>query len=213
VPPANANAHDVILFKQLLAQAHALITTSAHLRAVAKGMEKDLLNMDSHEDSDLIRWRKKAGLTDKPALIVLSQNLDLPHREALPYDGQPLYLATWNPGACKTRHQLEQKGYQLLMGRDENISASELVETLGELDFTSIYATAGPFIFSKLLREDILDRLYLTITQQMLGGELFDTLTAGQFFRDPVNFTLRTLYLDTALPKNVGQLFAVFDKA
>jgi hypothetical protein len=62
-----------------------------------------------------------------------------------------------------------------------------------------------------VLRDGSLSRLYLTLTHQLIGGELFHTLTAGPRLGHAGKLRLHTLYYDAVAPKGTGQFFGSFD--
>jgi len=74
-----------------------------------------------------------------------------------------------------------------------------------------MYAIAGPSVFHTLLSARVVNRLYLTIAQQLLGGEDVDTLTRGTLLDPAQGMQLVSLYHDSHAPAGAGQLFGVFD--
>ena len=49
------------------------------------------------------------------------------------------------------------------------------------------------------------------VTHQVIGGEMFHTLTAGPRLGRAGRLHIHTLYYDAAAPKGTGQFFASFD--
>ncbi len=211
VPEANANFNDITLFKQLLAQSDAVITTGRHLRAVARNQENTILSLDPISDSKLIQWRLSRGLKAQPDFIVFSKSLRLPDPRALPFAQSSISVMTWSKISEPLRRELMAKGYRLLAGTETEFSRGDLMAYLREFRYSAVYSVAGPAIFSELIRCDLLDRLYLTITQIMLGGDQVNTITSGVLFEKPRRFSLQELYFDPRSPQNAGQFFCVFD--
>jgi hypothetical protein len=64
-----------------------------------------------------------------------------------------------------------------------------------------------------LLSSGVLDRLYITQTSRILGGDPFAAIVEGSTFDPPYDMTLQTLYYDPYAPANLGQLLAAYDRA
>jgi hypothetical protein len=62
------------------------------------------------------------------------------------------------------------------------------------------------------LESDVLDRLYLTFANRILGGNPFSSIIEGPLFDPARDFSLRTLYFDPHGLDGNGQLFACFDR-
>ena len=54
-----------------------------------------------------------------------------------------------------------------------------MIRALGARGYARLYLLAGPQMLETVVRDGSLSRLYLTLTHQLIGGELFHTLTAG----------------------------------
>ena len=86
-----------------------------------------------------------------------------------------------------------------------------MIRTLGARGYARLYLLAGPQMLETVLRDGSLSRLYLTLTHQLIGGEMFHTLTAGPRLGRAGRLQLHTLYYDAVAPKGTGQFFASFD--
>ncbi len=86
-----------------------------------------------------------------------------------------------------------------------------MIKALAVHGYRSIYAIAGPDVFHTLLSAKAIDRLYLTIAQQLLGGTEFDTLTQGPLLSPAPGMSLLSLYHDPHAPEHAGQLLAMFE--
>jgi hypothetical protein len=58
----------------------------------------------------------------------------------------------------------------------------------------------------------VLNRLYLTYANRLLGGQEYASIIEGRSFSPAVDMTLSALYLDPHGLDGLGQLFAVYDK-
>ncbi|MBD3671645.1 MAG: dihydrofolate reductase family protein [Gammaproteobacteria bacterium] len=213
VPPKAANPNDLRLFYELIARADVIVTTARHLRAVAKGHQPDLLNLDTEACNDLVSWRRQKGLTEQPAIAVISKDLDLPEKAKITHSDTPILVFSWRDVDEREEKRLRANGYELICcGEGEEIDGGQLVDLLQKNGYRNIYSIAGPRIFTALLNADRIDRLYLTLTHLMLGGENYNTITYGKGLEAPNGFTLRELYYDAEEPHDSGQMFAVFDR-
>ena len=86
-----------------------------------------------------------------------------------------------------------------------------MMAALAGRGYKSIYAIAGSSVFHTLLRASVLDRLYLTITCQLLGGTTFDTLTQGPQLEPARGMQLVSLYHDPHAPAGAGQMLGIFE--
>ena len=96
-------------------------------------------------------------------------------------------------------------------GSGASVDGAPLIRTLGARGYARLYLLAGPQMLETVLRDGSLSRLYLTLTRQLIGGEMFHTLTAGPRLGRAGRLQLRTLYYDAAAPKGTGQWFTAFD--
>ncbi|MGH2538704.1 MAG: RibD family protein, partial [Candidatus Promineifilaceae bacterium] len=76
-----------------------------------------------------------------------------------------------------------------------------------------VYSAAGPQILHMLLSGRVLDRLYLTYANRILGGERYATIVAGHLFEPAIDLSLHSLYHDPHGLDGLGQLFAAYSCA
>lgn len=213
VPPKAANPHDLRLFYELIARADVIVTTARHLRAVATGRTPDLLNLDTEQCRDLIEWRRQQGLSDQPRIAVISKNLELPEKATITNMDEDILVFSWREVDDKEQAALRGKGYEVICcGEGDDIDGEQLVSLLSQHGLRNIYSIAGPRIFTALLNADKIDRLYLTLTHLMLGGEQYHTITYGKGLASPHGFHLYELYYDESEPPGGGQMFAVYNR-
>jgi riboflavin biosynthesis pyrimidine reductase len=211
VPESVANPRDWRLFQELAAQADVLLTSARYLRELAADAAQDSLPLsDDPAYADLRAWRVAQGLPPQPALAVLSQTVDLPLTELCARLNRPVYVAIGGGADAGALHELERAGARvLLVTRASKVAGHQLVEALSEQGFGSIYSIAGPGVLETLLRDGVLDRLYLTHVHRLIGGESYSTLLEGDLLLPPADFTLTALYYDAG--DSIGQMFGVYD--
>ncbi len=214
IPTQVTNARDWRLFQELAAQADLLLTSGRYFRDLASGQAQSFLPLSNDpRHADLLHWRAAHGLSPQPAVGVLSASLDVPLPPSLHQEGRPVYIFT-GAAADKGRvHILEQQGAKVLCaGNGNRVDGRALMHMLERLGFRSVYSIAGPEVLHTLLAADAVDRIYLTFTHLLLGGEEFDTLVTGPQLTPPVTVQLASLYFDPYAPPGTGQSLAVFER-
>jgi len=81
-----------------------------------------------------------------------------------------------------------------------------------ELGCRTAYSGAGPKVLHLLASGGVLDRLYLTFANRLLGGEPFASILEGPLLDPPVDLQLNSLYFDPYAIGGLGQLFASYDR-
>lgn len=205
VPAAIANPRDWRLYLELLAQADALLTSSRHLRAVAAGRQTELLALPE-QYPELAEWRRRNGLAPNPLWVVISRELAIPARELRERHDEPLVVLTTHSAPADRARALEAAGIEVEpVSPGDGVEAPAALHALARRGIRSLYVIAGPRLLHTLLSASRLDRLYLTQSHRLLGGERFDTLVQGPALATPPSARLSELYLDA------GQSFGCFD--
>lgn len=208
VPAALANPRDWRLYMELAAQADVLLTSARHLRAVAQGRHGDLLGLDDGRYEDLRRWRVTHQLSQWPAVAAVCPRLELSAEQLCDIYPGPILLLTADTVPQSLVAQMLDAGIDVVrLGRGPRFSATELLTPLTKRGWRLVYSIAGPKVAHTLVRQGMLHRLYLTLALRTLGGEIFDTLLAGDAFAPAADFTLMRLCWDPAAPGDGGQLF------
>jgi riboflavin biosynthesis pyrimidine reductase len=208
-----ASGHDWRLFQELQAQADCMVTHGGYLRALAERKFDDILQVGVAKQAlDIGRWRHEHGLTDQPAIAVVSRSLDFPIPPSLAHHEQDVHIVTGEDAPRDRVRFWEDQGYEVhFAGTGLSVEGGAMIKLLGSLGYSRLYLLAGPQMLETVLRDRALSRLYLTITHQVIGGETFHTLTAGPRIGAAGRLQLKTLYYDPAAPKGIGQWFASFD--
>jgi riboflavin biosynthesis pyrimidine reductase len=209
LPEALTSGNDFRLFSELQAQADCLITHGGYLRAIAEGQLDDVLEIGTTR-SDLSAWRKEQGLPPQPAVVVASASLDFPLPDSV--RGRRVFIATGASADPARVRAFEAQGYRVIRaGRGRLVEGAPLVTALGGLGLTRLYLLAGPLMLAAMIRDQLLSRLYLTLTHQILGGYAFHTLFRGPPLAPAQRLRLASLYYDPSSPGGAGQWFGRFD--
>lgn len=213
VPAAAGNLRDWRLYQELAGQADLLITSGRFYRQSAIGEAQDILPVDGQPAfADIRDWRIARGLCAQPDIAILSGSLDIPLTALEPYRERRILVITGEAANQTKLKKLQGHGIEVIYaGTGTQVDGSIMIPALAARGYRSIYAIAGPAVFHTLLQARVVDRLYLTITQQLLGGDVFDTLTRGPLLAPVQGMQLVNLYHDPYAPANAGQLFGSFE--
>ena len=213
VPEAIANPRDWRLYQELAGQADLLVTSGRFFRQAAMGEAQDQLPVGSQSAyADIRDWRKDEGLSAQPDIAIMSSSLEIPLEALEPYRQRRIVVVTGsaaNQGGIET---LRENGIEVILaGNDTKVEGRRMIEKLAESGYQSIYAIAGPAVFHTLMKANVIDRLYLTIAEKILGGEQFDTLTQGGQLNPARDMRLAGLYHDTHATTGAGQLLGFYE--
>lgn len=213
LPKSLTTPNDFRLFLELEAQADCLITHGGYLRALHEGRLGNILQIGCHpEHRDLAQWRLDQGLSAQPAVVIASASLDFPMPPSLQANNQAVYIATGGTADPAKMAFWQNQGYEILIvGAARMVEGGPLVRALGDRGYQSLYLIAGPHMLDTMLRDGQLQRLYQTITHQLMGGEAFRTLVPGPVLGPIGHLTLRSLYYDAASHGDAGQWFVQFE--
>jgi riboflavin biosynthesis pyrimidine reductase len=214
VPDAIANPRDWRLYQELAGQADILITSGRYYRQSNSGEAQDDLPVGSQPEFDDIRaWRIEQGLAAQPDIVILSSSLDIPLAALEPYRSRRILVATGANVNSRSARLLENSGIEVITaGAGDRVDGKHLVAQLGASGYHSLYAIAGPAVLHTLVQADVLDRLYLTISCRLVGGNTFDTLLQGDLLTPAARLQLQELHHDQETPEGAGQLFCVFNR-
>ena len=213
VPDAITNLRDWRLYQELAGQADLLITSGRYFRQSVIGEAQAQLPVGEQQAyADIRAWRAGAGLTPQPDIAIMSSSLDIPGAALEPYTGRRIIVVTGTDADRQKAKALQEKGVELIYAGDgRQVEGKQMIAALAAHGYRSIYAIAGSSVFHTLLRASVLDRLYLTITYQLLGGTTFDTLTQGTLLEPARGMQLVSLYHDPHAPEGAGQMLGVFE--
>jgi riboflavin biosynthesis pyrimidine reductase len=213
VPKQIANERDWRLFQELAVQADVLITSGRYLRDYAEGRAQEILAVFAEPQfADLKQWRLDQGLPPQPDLAVISNSLDFSIPVVLA-EGERSVLVFTSATADPTRiKQLEDQAGRVIVAGDEGVDGRSLIQHLAQMGYRTIKNTTGPKVLHLLLAANVLDRLYLTHAQRILGGDPFSSIVEGDLIEPPVNFQLHSLYHDPHALAGAGQLLTSFSR-
>jgi riboflavin-specific deaminase-like protein len=170
------NEADRELFHHLRTQVDAVMVGAGTVRVERYGRIV--------RDPDLREKRRREGLEPDPLAVIVSGRLDLPVDLPLLQDSDSRVLiataATGELGATKAR-----VGY----ARDEGgrVDLRRLLELLRvEHGVRSILCEGGPMLNAGLLRDGLVDELFLALAAKLTGGVGAPTIVTGGPLPEPV---------------------------
>jgi riboflavin biosynthesis pyrimidine reductase len=212
VPKQIANERDWRLFQELAAQADMIISSGRYLREWAEGQAQEILQLDDPRFADLREWREQQGLPPQPDIAIVSGSLRFPIPEVLTAGGRKIVVfTTANPDPQRVKEIEAKAGLVLVAGNESSVAGEQMVQHMTDLGYKTIYSAAGPRIMHMLLRGGVLDRLYLTFANRILGGEPYAGVVEGTLFAMAVDMTLNTIYYDPQAFDGLGQLFVSYN--
>ncbi|MCZ7533743.1 MAG: dihydrofolate reductase family protein [Acidimicrobiia bacterium] len=209
VPPSLTSPEDWRLFQELVAQADAVLVSGRYVHDVGTGRAQPLVQLDRPGMADLGDWRRDAGLSPAPSVVVVSSSLDFEPEAALRL-GSRVLVVTDDDAPRERSAALTASGIAVVSAGTRGVEGSRLADALAESGHHTIFATAGPVILHLLVAAGLLDRLFITSVGRLLGGHHFSTLSEGELFVPPAGFQLEALYLDPESHRPESQLFALY---
>jgi riboflavin biosynthesis pyrimidine reductase len=213
VPNQITNPRDWRLFQELAVQADIIITSGRYLRDYAVGRAQEILRVyDDLQFADLKDWRTERGLSPQPDLAVISGSLDFPVPPALIQRDRNIVVITTSRADPVRIKALERQTSKVIIAGEGSVNGCKLVESLLEMGYRTIYNATGPKVLHLLLAAGVLDRLYLSFVNRLLGGSPFSSIVEGELLDPPADFILNTIYLDPHALNGLGQLFISYNR-
>ena len=194
---AIGDAGDRALFHALREHVDAVLAGTGTLRAEGYGR---ILGKPERRQR-----RTEAGLSPEPLACVISRSGELP-------TGIPLFAEPEAEIVVFSPRKTQLDGIAAVVHPEPYDPAGEhpLAEVMAILrdryDVRVLLCEGGPTLFASLLRESLVDELFLTLAPKLSGGDDGPSVTAGQPLRELVELRIRwvlerddSLYLRYAL--------------
>lgn len=211
VPKNIANDRDWRLYQELAAQADLIISSGRYLRDWAEGRAQEILQTDDPRFADLREWRSTRGLKPQPDIAIISRSLEFSIPAVLTKNGRKaIFFTTGNPNPDRVR-KIEDDAGQVIVAGENRVEGKLFAQHAAKLGYRTIYSGAGPKILRLLVADGVLNRLYLTFANRILGGSPFSTIVEGALLEPAAEFKLNTLYYDLAGLDGLEQMFAAYN--
>ncbi len=209
-PRALRNDRDWRLFQELMVQADVVLVSGRYVRDVEHGLARNIIPDPGNQGAgDLIRYRLERGLPARPAVAVVTRTATFEPAVAAGLSDRVIITHGAQADADTLHKWADAELDSVHVGRGGDVDVDLLMAALAERGHTVVFSAAGPNVLAMLL--PTLDALYLTLGAQLLGGQSFMTLLAGDELVPPLGFRLETAYLDSNGPDGTTQLFLRFN--
>ncbi len=213
VPKNITSELDWRLFQELAAQADIIISSGRYLRDWAEGRAQEILQFDEPRFADLRAWRKSHGLAPYPDMAIISGSLRFPIPAVLTAGGRKVVVfTTANPDPSRVK-EIEARAGKVIVAGQTSVNGATMVKHLTELGYQTVYSSAGPKVLHLLLAGGVLDRLYLTHANRLLGGQPYASIVEGPLLTPPFDLKIDTIYLDPDGLEGLGQLLVSYNCA
>jgi len=211
LPKSLPSQEDFRLFLELHAQADCLITHGGYMRSLAEQKLGNILQLPSERDcEDLYNWRALQGLSPHPALVIASSSLNFPMHPSLKEHDQQVFIATGQQADSDKIKKWQDKGYEVLVtGKSDTVEGKPLIDALADKNYKHFYLIAGPKMLHTMVDDQQLNKLYLSYSHQLLGGEFFRTKIDGPALKSP-KLELDSLFYDESSENKHGQFFSSY---
>lgn len=213
VPNQIANDRDWRLFQELAVQADIIITSGRYLRDYVEGRAQEILRV--YEDpayADLREWREQQEMPPFPDLAVISSSLDFPLPDLLTSGDRSIVVVTTQNADPERLDAMREEVTNVIIAGEQSVEGKPLVDGLTKLGYKTVYSTTGPKVLHLLLKDGVLDRLYLTVAHRLLGGSPFSSIVEGDLLKPAQDFQLRSVYLDPHALDGSGQLLTAYER-
>ncbi len=123
-----------------------------------------------------------------------------------------IFFTTAKPDPKRVR-EIEAKAGPVIVAGRKRVTGKLLKQRIQELGYSTVYSGAGPQVLHLLLEGGVLDRLYLTFANRILGGENFDTFVKGDLIKPPAEFKTDTIIFDPFGLDGLGQMFVSYESS
>jgi riboflavin biosynthesis pyrimidine reductase len=213
VPKSTANERDWRLFQELAAQADIIISSGRYLRDWAAGRAQEILQVDDPRFADLRAWRESRGLAPHPDIAIISASLRFPIPDILTAGGRAVVVFTTASPDPDRVEEIEASAGRVIVAGEDGVNGATLVQRLTELGYQTVYSSAGPKVLHLLLAAGVLDRLYLTHANRLIGGQPYAGIVEGPLLERAIDLKIGAIYLDPEALDGLGQLFVAYDRA
>jgi len=119
-------------------------------------------------------------------------------------------FTTANPNPSRVA-EIESRAGQVIVAGDKSVEGAALVQRMTELGYRTVYSATGPKVLHLLLADGVLNRLYVTYANRLLGGNPYSSVVEGPLFQSAVDLHINTIHLDPHALNGLGQLFVSYD--
>ncbi|HYM51302.1 MAG TPA: dihydrofolate reductase family protein [Candidatus Limnocylindrales bacterium] len=163
------NQADRFVMGLLRAFADAVLVGAGTVRAEGKGARWTPEFVYPAAAADFGALRRQLGLTPTPRLVILTRSGDLdPERPAI--QAGPIIMAP-DAAAGRLRRTMPAACEVIPMGDDDRVDLGRVIERLRAQGYRRLLSEGGPTTFGALLRDHLVDELFLTVSPVLAGRD------------------------------------------
>jgi len=144
---------------------------------------------------------------------VVSGSLDFPLPDLLTWGDRSVVVVTTQTADPERLDARREQVENVIIAGEQSVEGKPLVDGLTRLGYKTVYSTTGPKVLHLLLKDGVLDRLYLTFAHRLLGGSPFSSIEEGDLLEPAQDFQLRSVYLDPHALDGSGQLLTAYERS
>lgn len=212
LPELLKSDEDFRLFLELYAHADCIVTHAGYMRSLAAGRLGNVLQLPQLAwTEDIHAWRRDRGLPVAPDVVIISSSLEFPWHGSLDEFGQNVHIATGARTPANLKQAWVKRGHKVYeLGASRQVDAKPLIDFVTQKGYQSVYLVAGPQLLQELLIHSYVDRFFMTVCHQLLGGWDFQSLVPEHKLGDKGKMQLQRLYMDHENSSMLGQWYAEF---
>jgi riboflavin-specific deaminase-like protein len=153
---------DKLIFDSLRKVCDALVVAAGTVRAE----NYDALRLDAPARE----WRRSAGLSEFPLMVIVSGGLELDPEQLVFADAPIRPLIFTHAGAPAERRARLAPVAEIITSGDEAVDLAAMVRELHARGATQVLCEGGPHLHGALIAADLVDELCLTVSPRLAGG-------------------------------------------
>ena len=161
--------------------------------------------------ADLKAWRTDRGLPPFADLAIVSGALNFDIPPVLVEAGRNVVIFTSAHADTEGIAKLEAQGGKVVVAGEQSVDGEKMASELHNLGYKVVYSAAGGRTLHMLLSAGVVNRLYLSLAQRIVGGNPFAPIIEGSVLDNSTDLKLTQLYYDAIALDGCGQLLATYD--
>lgn len=212
LPDELKSDEDFMLFLELYARADCIITHGGYMRSLDEGRLGNVLQLPESSAAQYLHdWRQDQGMSKNPDVVIISGSLEFPWHSSLDDSEQKVHVVTGGQASDDSKQHWLNAGHEIQeLGSNYHVDAKRLLEYLASQGYRSVYLVAGPDLLQDLVEQNYVQRFYMTMSHQLLGGNDVKSLLSGNALNAFGRMKLENMYMDAESSNELGQWYLEF---
>ncbi len=139
---------------------------------------------------ELRMWRVKRGMPENPVRVVVDSRCRVPLYAKVLNDEAETIIAVSKLADSKKVDALRRRGIEIVVAGDSRVNLKALMEYLHDRGIRKVMVEGGGTLNYGLLREGLVDEIYVYYGNMIIGGSKSPTLVDGDSFDPPIRLEL-----------------------